>query len=194
MGLNYTVFAEPKDFGAPSGDAYFVREMEDSLLVGVMDGLGHGEAAHHAATLAKDYFMTTEIGSFDYLFKGSHQALVGSRGVVASLMYIDTRAKTFMWAGVGNVEGYFGSSEKGCLESLLKTNGALGFNLPPKIMTYTFSYIPGDLFILHTDGFLSQGAVELWEDMPPELTVDTLHNAGFTRQNDDGLFMVGALP
>ena len=48
----------PRGFGQVNGDAFVVYQWAESALVGVIDGLGHGQFAHRAAETARRYVET----------------------------------------------------------------------------------------------------------------------------------------
>ena len=88
-----------------SGDLHIVREVGGGVLIGVVDGLGHGEEAATAAKVA-----VATLGKFAHepipsLVQRCHEALVGTRGVVMSLAFVDPGRETITWVGLGNVEG-----------------------------------------------------------------------------------------
>jgi len=88
-----------------SGDLSLVKRVGKGTLIAVVDGLGHGEEAATAAYVA--------IGALDRysrepladLVRRCHGAMVGMRGVVLGLAYLDPQAGTMTWLGVGNIGG-----------------------------------------------------------------------------------------
>ena len=88
-----------------SGDLSFVKRVGKGTLIAVVDGLGHGQdaaSAAHAAVGALDRYSREPLIE---LVRRCHDALVGLRGVVLGLAYLDPQAATMTWLGVGNVGG-----------------------------------------------------------------------------------------
>src|SRR3989442_14621880 len=90
---------------AVSGDLHVVKPFPNGILVGVVDGLGHGDEATLAAQLAVSTLESYCHESVISLVKRCHGALAKTRGVVMSLASFNTTEGTMTWLGVGNVEG-----------------------------------------------------------------------------------------
>src|SRR2546427_9946938 len=88
-----------------SGDLSLVKHVGKGTLIAVVDGLGHGEeaaSAAHAAVGALDRHAREPLAD---LVRRCHAAMVGMRGVVLGLAYLDPQAATMMWLGVRNIGG-----------------------------------------------------------------------------------------
>src|SRR5438046_1526422 len=88
-----------------SGDRHLVQPFPGGTLVGVVDALGHGEDAAAAAKIA---IATLEEHAHEpvvSLVQHCHTALRRTRGVVMTLVSIESRTGSLTWVGVGNVEG-----------------------------------------------------------------------------------------
>jgi hypothetical protein len=89
---------------AACGDAVWVKDDGERLLVAVVDGLGHGPAAAAAAqaTIAGlDALDPRAWGSLEGVLTSLHGALRRTRGVAVSLLRVEPTSVAF--AGVGNV-------------------------------------------------------------------------------------------
>jgi anti-sigma regulatory factor (Ser/Thr protein kinase) len=82
-------------------DAAFVRT-RDSLLVGLADGLGHGEAARQASVSAVRLLAARPDAAPDALLVECDRRLMRTRGAVMAVARLDGAGKLSM-AGVGNV-------------------------------------------------------------------------------------------
>jgi anti-sigma regulatory factor (Ser/Thr protein kinase) len=106
--LRVGVYGRPYPGERCSGDdAAFVRYGNDGqeLLAGVVDGLGHGEAARQASVSAARLLLERpHVGDVapDALLLACDERLRGTRGAVMSVGHIDG-AGTVTMAGVGNV-------------------------------------------------------------------------------------------
>jgi phosphoserine phosphatase RsbX len=140
------VHGRPRQGEAFSGDAGVVRATPDGTWVMLVDGLGHGPLAAHAAGLAVEEFANfpAHLPVEDAL-KRVHERLLGSRGVAAALAWFDARGVTL--AGVGNVE------VRGLERRLpyIPDNGVLGGRIR-RIRSTTIDLEPGERLLFHTDG------------------------------------------
>ena len=97
------VATRPRTFGQPNGDAFVVHQWEESLLVGVIDGLGHGQFAHRAAQTARQYVESHFDLPLDQVFRGTGRACRATRGVVMALARFDWGRGRLSFASVGNI-------------------------------------------------------------------------------------------
>ena len=140
-----------------SGDRYLVKSLPQGVLVAVVDGLGHGEAAAAAAAMAIRTLDSHHEQSMIPQVKRCHECLRGTRGAVMSLASFNGRDSTMTWLAVGNVEGVLlrcPLTRRDDCESLLLRGGVVGAQLPSLSAAVT-SVAPGDILILATDGIRS---------------------------------------
>src|SRR5438067_12088423 len=90
-----------------SGDHCLVKPFETSVLVAVVDGLGHGEEAAAGAKIAVDVLEANARDDVIALFKRSLEALRRSGGVVMSMALLNGPERTMTWLGARDVEGLF---------------------------------------------------------------------------------------
>lgn len=132
-----------------SGDDYCVVDDGTSVLVAVVDGLGHGPEAATAAKAATGYVREHARLPLRALLEGCHQALVGTRGAVVGLARIDRATQRLGYIGLGNIEVRVVTSAK--THRPISHGGIAGHALrKPPVEEYPF--VPGDLLIMHTDG------------------------------------------
>src|SRR5882672_10262088 len=74
-----------------SGDAHVVVDEGDSVLLGVIDGLGHGPEAEIAASRAKEFVAGQAGADVSAVMEKAHARLRGTRGVTLSLARLDGR-------------------------------------------------------------------------------------------------------
>jgi serine/threonine protein phosphatase PrpC len=174
-----------------SGDCYLVKPFETSVLVVVIDGLGHGDQAAAAAKIAVEALEANARDSIISLFRRTHEALRQSRGVVMSMALIHGPDATMTWMGVGNVEGLLvrASPEiKPQRESLLIRPGVLGGPLPPLDASST-PIRPGDTLVFATDGIRSGFDEEVnLREPPKEIAANIMSK--FSKDSDDALVLV----
>jgi phosphoserine phosphatase RsbX len=137
-----------------SGDLHLVKPLEDSVLVAVADGLGHGEAAAEAARLAIETVEEYSQRPLIQVLENCNRRLRQTRGAVMSLAVFNALDNSMEWVGVGNVEGVLVRSVPGrkpAKESLLLSSGVIGGSLPP-LRAAALKIESGDTLVLATDG------------------------------------------
>ncbi len=174
-----------------SGDHYVVAEFAGGVLLAAIDGLGHGDDAADAATLAAAVLRERAGTALIPLVHRCHEDLRGTRGVVLSVAAIDLATATMTWMGVGNVEGVLFRADGAAdpaREGVLPRAGVLGYQLPP-LRARAIAIGPGDTLIFATDGIRS----EFVSEAPDDHTVGELAEeilVRFGRESDDALVLV----
>jgi hypothetical protein len=181
------------------GDQSLVHPFPNGVLVAVVDGLGHGEEAGTAATLAVATLRAHAHEAVVPLLRCCHDYLKGTRGVVMSVASFRAQTGALTWAGVGDVEGVvLGASAGGHSprESVPLRGGVLGYHLPP-LRAGTVTVRPGDLLILATDGVrssfiqapqLHNPLLRQTADGPQELAKELVLQ--YAKDTDDALVLV----
>jgi anti-sigma regulatory factor (Ser/Thr protein kinase) len=158
--LAFGVATRPRQPGADNGDAFVVKQWAESALVGVIDGLGHGQFAHRAAQAARQYVETHFDLPLDQIFRGVGRACRASRGVVMALARFDWGQDRLTFASVGNVEvRVFPHSEP---FRFTIRRGVIGLNAPSAVVT-EHPWPPDHLLVLHSDGLRTHWG---WKDFP----------------------------
>jgi phosphoserine phosphatase RsbX len=174
-----------------SGDLCLIKRVGKGTLIAVVDGLGHGQeaaSAAHAAVGALDRYSRESLID---LVRRCHEALVGLRGVVLGIAYLDPQAATMTWLGVGNVGGVLLRSDLGNRPSRITLVPNAGFIGAEQAHPTTRS-VPlalGDTVILYSDGIKDGFAESLVLSNTPQEIADFV----ITRQvkgNDDALVLV----
>ena len=174
-----------------SGDLSLVKRVGAGTLVAVVDGLGHGQeaaSAAHAAVGALDRYAREPLSD---LVRRAHEALVGLRGVVLGLAYLDPQAATMTWLGVGNVGGILLRADAGSRParvSLVASAGFIGGELPHPT-TRSVPLALGDTVILFSDGVKDGFADALVLSSSPQQIADAVI-ARHSKGNDDALVLV----
>ncbi len=130
--LDWAVAGAPIDGGTESGDLHAVVPFDGGVLVGAIDGLGHGPEAAAAARAAALILAAHAAESPRRLMDRCHEGLRRTRGAVITLASFQARAATMTWMGVGNVEGILIHQDAATVtESAPLRGGVVGFRLPP---------------------------------------------------------------
>ncbi len=148
-----------------NGDAFVVEELNTSVLVALIDGLGHGEPAHYAARIAREYVEEHCDEPLPVLFGGVARACQCSRGIVMAVARFDwgQRPIRLTFASIGNIEArVFGCPTR---INLLARRGVIGHNAP-KPHVVECDWDSAYIMVLHTDGLSTKWH---WNEFP-ELT------------------------
>jgi len=134
------------------GDQGLVAEFDNGALLVVVDGLGHGEKAAAAASIAIDVCDEYRDEPVEQLVQRCHTALRGTRGAAMSIASVNAPANTLTWLGIGNVGAItvpFTRDER--LRHIHSTPGIVGYNLPA-LAPSSVDLHTGDLIVFATDG------------------------------------------
>jgi phosphoserine phosphatase RsbX len=176
---------------ARSGDLHVVEPFADGVLVGVVDGLGHGDEAADAAEAAVGTLIDHAHEAPVSLVRQCHERLIGTRGVAMSVASITGRDQSMQWLGVGNVEASLFRCRPATAparESLILRGGVVGYRLP-FLRSSVVAVGRDDLLVLATDGIQSYSFDALRATAPPaRIAQDIL--ARFARDTDGALVVV----
>ena len=156
--LSFGAASRPESPGKPNGDTFVLKRWNDTALVGVIDGLGHGFGAHEASVAAKAYVEDHFDRPFRALFEGTDRACRGTRGVVMALARFDWAAGTVTLAGVGNVG--FEIDGPGDVGYVMR-RGVLGNNAPNPTVR-TIDWDPSYHMAIYSDGLRTRSGWEEW--------------------------------
>lgn len=170
-----------------NGDACFVETTGDSVLIAVMDGLGHGPAAEAAVRAARDV-LRAHAGSSSVveLLHLCHVALARTRGAVMTIARV--RPREICWVGVGNVEALV-RRPGGQRERILGIGGIVGQGRL-KVRDRSVPLGPGDVLAMATDGIRSSFVDDLVPGAPQEVADRILERHS---RDDDALVLVAAI-
>ena len=173
-----------------SGDhAAFVRS-DEALVVGVVDGLGHGEAAREAADRAVATFLAAPSSPPDDILVRCHAELAGTRGAVMGVARIAESGASRI-ACAGNIAAHvYGPAPAVRVTGPSSFLGAPG--RPPKLDTHESSLATTDAVLLFTDGLSTRTEIGDEQDFLREHPIVIAHQLvkRFARANDDVLVLV----
>jgi hypothetical protein len=175
---------------AASGDSYVVESFSGSVLVGVVDALGHGEGAAATARVAAETLRMHASDPIQFLVKRCHDALLGTRGAVMSLAAFGTDGM-MTWLGVGDIEGVLVFADPSAVPThvvLTTLGGTTGVRLP-SIRPWVIPVSPGDTLIFTTDGIRSGLATSIAVPGTAQRLADQILARGF-KGTDDALVLV----
>jgi negative regulator of sigma-B (phosphoserine phosphatase) len=183
------VASAPLPGQSTSGDKHLFLPNGNRVLFGVIDGLGHGTEAAHAADLAVQAIKDHAGDSLQGLVQQCHTALYKTRGAAMTLVSLDLRTASLSWLGVGNVEALLiPSEENGRRQVPLLSGGVVGHQLPTLRVT-RHELSPDDLILLVTDGIDRNFAERVVEWEGPQQIADALLK-NCRKGTDDALVLV----
>lgn len=144
-----------------NGDAIVLRQWDDCALAGIIDGLGHGPHAQHAAQSARHYIEQHFDQPLEALFRGADRACRATRGVVMQLARFEFQRERFLLAGIGNTVSHLVGCQ-GPFRPALRRGIIGATHTPPPVATEHF-WRRGCVLIMHSDGVSSQ-----WQADEPE--------------------------
>lgn len=143
-----------------NGDAFVLKRWGTHALVGVIDGVGHGESAHQVAQTTRQYLESHFEQPQADLFRGVTRVCRATRGVVMALARFDWAQSKLTFAATGNVEArVFGSPVP---MNFIIRRGIVGVNAPNPVIT-EHRWEPQYAMVLHSDGLKAHWR---WEDFP----------------------------
>jgi serine/threonine protein phosphatase PrpC len=166
-----------------NGDAFVIKHWGNSMLLGVIDGLGHGEFARLAAESARQFVETHYDQPLDALFRGVARTCRSTRGVVMALARFDFGAEISGFRGnnptslqpeiekrkpgiklsfgsIGNIEMRVRGKHEPM--NFIVRRGVLGGSAP-KVVVTEHAWDLDSLMVLHSDGLRTHW---IWEDFP----------------------------
>lgn len=177
-----------------SGDLHIVCCSQQTVLIAVIDGIGHGEAAANAAKAAAGVLRDGVSEPVISLVNECHEKLKATRGVVMSLASVDTRHHMMTWLGVGNVQGTLlraRAKPDAPHDMLLLRGGVIGSQLPP-LQAAVLPVCPGDTVVFVTDGIRSEYSEKLSALEAPQRAADRILQR-YRSGADDALVLVARL-
>lgn len=151
--IEWEVCARPVPGETVSGDVHVAAPCAAGLLLGVIDGLGHGPEAAEAANRARAILLEAPENRLEALVIRCHQELHRTRGAAMTLAFIH-RPGRLTWLGVGNVEAVLVrtcADRRRARESLLLQPGVVGQQIPT-LRPAEVDVSAGDQLIIATDG------------------------------------------
>jgi serine/threonine protein phosphatase PrpC len=187
--LDIGAATRPHPAKAVNGDAFVVQSWDESALVGVIDGVGHGELASQAAQTARLYVESHFDRPLSAIFAGVGRACHGTYGVVMALARFDWARERLTFASVGNVESRLSPGLEKI--NIIVRRGILGLNAPHPAVT-EHRWEPARMMVLHSDGLVTHWR---WEDFPDLQGASATRAAGqllrrLARDDDDATVVV----
>jgi anti-sigma regulatory factor (Ser/Thr protein kinase) len=187
--LVFGVASRPRPLMPVNGDTFVIKRWGESALVGVIDGIGHGQFAYRAAQAARQYAERHYNQPLAEIFRGVARTCRATRGVVMGLARFDWGRGMLTFASVGNVEArVFESPEP---MNFVVPRGVLGLNARSPVVTQ-HRWALNNVMVLYSDGLSTHWR---WSDFPhlaqasATVAAEELLRA-FAREADDATVVV----
>jgi anti-sigma regulatory factor (Ser/Thr protein kinase) len=175
-----------------NGDSYLAIPGAARSFYMVVDGLGHGALASHAAAEAVKAVGRYSREGLGEIMTATHSALKATRGAAMSIAVVDHERSVITYAGVGNVSALIGNGNT--TRSMVSQNGTVGATLP-RVQEYSYPFEPGMLLLMFSDGMTSKCNLSGHPGLlnrPPGLIAGLLYRE-YKRGRDDATVLVASL-
>lgn len=178
------VVSEPLQGEEECGDGWGIRRFADSVVLMVVDGLGHGMLAAEAAREAEHILANAQADSPMNILQDIHDALRKTRGAAAAVARINEGKSLVSFAGVGNISASIVSPATS--RSMASHNGTVGHHMP-RIQEFTYPWNADSILVMHSDGLGSRWDLDrypgIWSKHPS--VVSAMLHRDFCRRRDD---------
>ena len=167
-----------------SGDAWAVEQTATRTLILVVDGLGHGAIAAHAAAESVRLFRANASRSPRDVMQALHDGLRSTRGAAVGVTEIVPDRSLVRFAGIGNVAAAIVAP--GVRRHLISHNGIAGHTVR-RIDEFSYPWPKDGVLIQHTDGLATHWDLDRYPGLlkrSPNLIAAVLYR-DFTRGRDD---------
>jgi anti-sigma regulatory factor (Ser/Thr protein kinase) len=189
--LTWGVAGFPATGETESGDGWGIDVGPERARMLVVDGLGHGPNAAEASRAALAVFNAHPSLGCAELMETMHRSIAGTRGAAAAIAIVDLATGTLSFCGVGNISASLvGSASR----SLASHNGTVG-HMMRRVQTFSYSWTPGDLLVMHSDGIVSRWSLDSYPGLSirhPAVVAAVLARDG-VRGHDDRTVLVARL-
>lgn len=171
------------------GDAWCAVVDRNRIAAMVVDGLGHGPDAAHAAAIATTTFGTLTADPPATMLRAIDGGMRGTRGAALSAAVIDETANAVAFCGVGNVDGRVLTDDR--TEHLIPQNGIVG-NALPTLRPTAATWSAGSRMVMHSDGVSARwqlGAYPGLMNAHPAIMAGVIYR-DFGRARDDATILV----
>ncbi|MFC8435225.1 SpoIIE family protein phosphatase [Streptomyces sp. NPDC057253] len=137
-----------------SGDAFGWARSGSRVTLLLADGLGHGEKAAEASTVAvEELHRGADLPPAD-LLRRLHSALRRTRGAAVGVAQLDQDSGTLSFAGVGNIGARLRTGTG--WQPFISHPGIVGAHFPATVPLRRADWHPDSLLVLHSDGLPSR--------------------------------------
>lgn len=188
--IQTSVFSRPKPGFKSNGDGYFIKRYEDSAVVAVVDGIGHGDKANEASRIALKVIEDKFRDELDQIVTTIHRKLHGSRGCVMGIVRMNKEGK-IEYLGVGNIRTQIYTTER--YKRLVSFDGLLGSNVRT-LRTDRLTLSTPCLVVLHSDGVSSFNFDDKRIVYRPVIEIAKEAFENHKKSSDDATLLIARIP
>jgi len=181
-------FSRARHDNASCGDQAEYWIVDDTVILCLVDGLGHGEFAKEAARVALSFVDENLSMPLPELFHNCDQAIRHTRGVAMAIAIVNRSENIVSFAGIGNIHGAIVGKENIRLTSNSGIVGGGYRDLAPEIIPLSSNGLLG----LFTDGI--QESVDMTNasiSAQPDLAVmaNDIYETWGLKSDDSGILI-----
>ena len=170
------------------GDVGLIKCFDNYVIAMLVDGLGHGEKARHAAMLAIEYVRENYSTYLKEITINIHKLLMGTRGAVAAICLLDLDNGKLKYTGIGNISvRIIGDTHR----RLVSQDGVLGHNIPTPRENET-DFHKKQVLIMYSDGVRDHFEISnilKWNNFSAQQIADEIVSK-YKKINDDSSCVV----
>ncbi|WP_426139018.1 ATP-binding SpoIIE family protein phosphatase [Pseudomonas sp. DWP3-1-2] len=171
------------------GDVWSLAIRDGWISALVIDGLGHGADAEHAAREGEKAFARQPFTSPAFTLEEMHRAMRGTRGGAVAVAQFDGVNDSLRFVGIGNIGATLIGAEKP--RGLASHPGIVGLQFR-KAQAFDFPEVGGQLLIMYSDGLQSRWDLREYPGLEyrhPAVIAAVLHR-DYCRGRDDMTVLV----
>ena len=174
------------------GDVWSLAVQNGRISVLVVDGLGHGSEAEHAARAGEAAFAAAPFDAGTIVLEQMHHAMRGTRGGAVAIAQFDSHRDMVRFVGIGNIGAAVIGDDRS--HGLASHAGIVGLQYR-KAQAFEHLNATGRLLVMYSDGLQSRWNLRDYPGLAyrhPAIIAALLHR-DFCRGRDDVTVLVIAL-
>jgi anti-sigma regulatory factor (Ser/Thr protein kinase) len=171
------------------GDGAGAKKMGDSMMMMVVDGLGHGILAAEAAREAENVFVSSRTESPGLILEDSHNALKKTRGAAMAVASINLAHGVLTYAGIGNIGSSIVSPAGS--RGMASHNGIVGHQVS-KVQEFKFPWEAKSILVMASDGLKTNWDLKAYPGIwnKSAALIAGILVSDFSRERDDVTVLV----
>lgn len=144
------------------GDQWAVATSDDTVTVGLMDGLGHGEGAAVASSAAAEAIGGQAMRRPALILGAMQASLARTRGATVAVAQFAPGHGRMRFCGIGNIAARTYAEPGAPVHRLLSRPGIVGVGGSARAAETASAWSPSNWLLLHTDGVSDRWSADDW--------------------------------